>query len=120
MNISKVLIPLLLVFTFISCSEEPITKGVITVYDMDGNTVSGATVVLSQEEITGVTQTNVVSTLVSDFNGQTEHILELEALMNVTAFTLSSSNDTVLLGQSVIRFVYGKTIYKDIEILPAN
>ena len=55
MKISKVLIPLLLVFSFISCSEEPITKGVITVYDMDGNTVSGATVVLSQEEITGVT-----------------------------------------------------------------
>ena len=77
MKISKVLIPLLLVFSFISCSEDPITKGVITVYDMDGNTVSSATVVLSQEEITGVTQTNVISTLVSDFNGQTEHILEL-------------------------------------------
>lgn len=120
MKISKVLIPLLFVFTFISCSEDSITKGVITVYDMDGNTVSGATVIVSQEEIAGVTQTNVVSALVSDFNGQTEHILELEAIMNVKAFTLSSSNDTVLLGQSVIRFVYGKTIYKDIEILPVN
>ncbi|MDA7794564.1 hypothetical protein N8962_02520 [Flavobacteriales bacterium] len=120
MKISKVLIPLLLVFTLISCGEDPITKGVITVYDNEGNTVSGATVVLSQEEISGVTQTNVVSTLVSDYNGQTEHILELEALMNVTAFTLSSSNDTVLLGYNVIRLVYGKTIYVDVEILPTN
>jgi len=120
MKISKVLIPLLIVFSFISCGEDPITMGVITVYDNEGNTVSGATVVLTQEEIAGVTQTNVVSTLVSDYNGQTEHVLELEALMNVTAFTLSASNDTLLLGGSVIRLVYGKTIYKDIEILPVN
>ena len=120
MKISKVLVLLLLVFTFISCGEDPITKGVITVKDNEGNTVSGATVVLSQKEITGVTQTNVVSTLVSDLNGQTEHILELEAIMNITAFTLSPSNDTVLLGQNVIAFVYGKTIYKDVEILPVN
>ena len=62
---------------------------------MDGNTVSGATVIVSQEEIAGVTQTNVVSALVSDFNGQTEHVLELEAIMNVKAFTLSSSTSSL-------------------------
>ena len=63
-----------------------------------GNSVVGAIVKLFQEEIVGVSQTNVISTLVSDFNGQTEHILELEALMNVEAYTLSESSDTILYG----------------------
>ena len=91
---------------------------------MAGNTVTGATIKLYQEDIVGVTQTNVVSTLVSDYNGQTEHIIELEALMNIEAYTLtdyeSSSADTVLYGTSVIRLTRGKTIYKNIEILPVN
>ncbi|MGC6471000.1 MAG: hypothetical protein ACON4E_07005 [Flavobacteriales bacterium] len=120
MKIRQPLFLLLLSLLFISCYKEPPTKGIITVYDNQGNTVSNATVTLSQEEIVGVTQTNVVSALVSDQNGQTEHVFELEALMNVTAFTLSSSNDTLLYGESVIRLTRGKTIYKDIEILPTN
>lgn len=123
-SLSRLLIVLITVFSISSCYEKPLTKGIITVYDMEGNTVSGVTVSLSQENIVGVTQTNVVSTLVSDFNGQTEHVLELEALMNVNAYKLSSSNssviDTLLYGTSVIRLTHGKTIYKDIEILPYN
>jgi len=103
-----------------SCYEEPLTKGIITVYDSSGNNVVGATVKLFQEEIVGVSQTNVISTLVSDFNGQTEHILELEALMNVEAYKLSESSDTILYGASTIRLTRGKTIYKNIEILPVN
>ena len=105
-----------------SCYEEALTKGVINVYDSEGNSISGAIVKLYQEDIVGVTQTNVVSTLVSDFNGQTEHVLELEALMNVEAYTLSDSAtvDTVLYGTTVIRLMRGKTIYKNIEILPLN
>ena len=49
-----------------------------------------------------------------------EHILELEALMNVEAYTLSesASSDTLLYGTTVIRLMRGKTIYKNIEILP--
>ena len=105
-----------------SCYEDPLTKGIITVYDSEGNSVSGAIVKLFQEDVVGVTQTNVVSTLVSDFNGQTEHILELEAIMNVEAYTLSNSNsaDTLLYGTTVIRLIRGKTIYKNIEILIHN
>ena len=122
MKISRLLIVLITVFSISSCYEEPLTKGIITVYDMEGNTVSGVTVTLSQENIVGVTQTNVVSTLVSDYNGQTEHVLELEALMNVNAYTLSNSDslavDTLMYGTSVIRLTRGKTIYKDVEIRP--
>lgn len=120
MKISRLLILIITVLSMSSCYEESPTKGIITVYDIEGNTVSGVTVTLSQENIVGVTQTNVVSTLVSDFNGQTEHILDLEALMNVDAYTLSISDslgvDTLLYGQSVIRLTRGKTIYKDVEI----
>jgi hypothetical protein len=122
MKISRLLIVFITLFSLSSCYEEPLTKGVITVYDMEGNTVSGATVKLYQEDIVGVTQTDVVSTLVSDFNGQTEHVLELEALMNVEAYTLTDaeSADTLLYGTTVIRLTRGKTIYKNIELLPVN
>ena len=122
MKISRLLIVIITLFYMSSCYEEPLTKGIITVYDTDGNPVSGALVKLYQEDIVGVTQTNVVSTLVSDFNGQTEHVLELEALMNVEAYTLSesTSDDTLLYGTTVIRLMRGKTIYKNIEILPLN
>ncbi|MEC8273850.1 MAG: hypothetical protein VXZ76_03335 [Bacteroidota bacterium] len=122
MKISRLLIVIITLFSMSSCYEEPLTKGIITVYDSEGNTVSGAVVKLYQEEIVGVTQTNVVSTLVSDFNGQTEHVLELEALMSVEAYTFSGSTsaDTLLYGTTVIRLMRGKTIYKNIEILPLN
>ena len=122
MKISRQLIVIITLFCMSSCYDEPLTKGVITVYDSEGNTVNGAIVKLYQEDIVGVTQTNVVSTLVSDFNGQTEHVLELEALMNVEAYTLSESTsaDTLLYGTTVVRLMRGKTIYKNIEILPLN
>ena len=120
MRISRLLIVIISLFYMSSCTKETLTKGVITVYDSEGNNVSGAIVKLFQEEIVGVTQTNVVSSSMSDFNGQTEHIIELEALMNVEAYTLSesASADTLLYGASVIRLMRGKTIYKNIEILP--
>tara|TARA_B100001057_G_scaffold455981_1_gene502949 strand:+ start:2678 stop:3046 length:369 start_codon:yes stop_codon:yes gene_type:complete len=122
MKISRLLIIIITLFSISSCYEEPLTKGIITVYDSEGNSVSGAIVKLYQEDIVGVTQTNVVSALVSDFNGQAEHVLELEALMNVEAYTLSesASADTLLYGTTVIRLMRGKTIYKNIEIRPLN
>ena len=65
----------------------------------------------------GVVQTNVVDIQTSDYKGQTEHILQLESIMNVTAVLLGSVNDTVLFGQTVIRFVQGETVYKDVEVI---
>ena len=120
MKISQLLLFLVVSVLISSCYKEPLTKGIITVYDNQGNTVSNATVTLSQKDIVGVNQTYVVSTLVSDYKGQTEHVLELEALMDVTAYTMSASNDTILYGESVIRLTHGKTIYKDVEISPIN
>ena len=121
MKISRLLITFVILFNISSCYKESLTKAIITVYNSDGNTVSGALVKLSQENIVGVNQTNVVSTLVSDFNGQTEHIFELEALMNIEAYTISeSSSDTLLYGTSVIRLMRGKSIYKNVEILETN
>ena len=106
------------VFLLSSCYEEPLTKGVITVYDSSGNTVEGVEVTLSQEDMgPGVTQTNIVDTQTSDYKGQTEHILEMESIMNVTAVLIGSANDTILSGQTVIRFIQGEVVYKDVEVI---
>ena len=42
--------------------------------------------------------------------------------MNVEAYTLTDaeSADTLLYGTTVIRLTRGKTIYKNIELLPVN
>ena len=106
------------IFLLSSCYEDPLTKGVITVYDSNGNTVEGVEVTLSQENMgPGVTQTNIVDIQTSDYKGQTEHILEMESIMNVTAVLLGSANDTVLSGQTIIRFVRGEVVYKDVEVI---
>ena len=58
------------VFLLCSCYEEPLTKGVITVYDSNGNTIEGVEVTLSQEDMgPGVTQTNIVDIQTSDYKG---------------------------------------------------
>ncbi len=107
-----------LIFLLSSCHDEPLTKGVITVFDSSGNTVEGVEVTLSQEDMgPGVTQTNIVDIQTSDYKGQTEHILELESIMNVEAVLLDSANDTILSGQTVIRFIQGEVVYKDVEIV---
>ena len=106
------------IFLLGSCYEEPLTKGVITVYDSSGNTVEGVEVILSQEDMgPGVIQTNIVDIQTSDYKGQTEHILEMESIMNVTAVLLGSASDTVLSGQTIIRFIQGEVVYKDVEVI---
>lgn len=105
-------------FLLSSCYKEPLTKGVITVYDSNGNTVEGVVVTLSQEDMgPGVAQTDIIDIQTSDFKGQTEHILELEAIMNVTAVLLDAGGDTTLLGQTVIRLVQGEVVHKDVEVI---
>ena len=107
-----------LIFLLGSWYEEPLTKGVITVYDSSGNTVEGVEVTLSQEDMgPGVIQTNIVDIQTSDYKGQTEHILEMESIMNVTAGLLGSASDTVLSGQTIIRFIQGEVVYKDVEVI---
>jgi hypothetical protein len=115
---SSMAVCLLISFLISSCSEEPLTKGVITVYDINGSPVSGVEVLLTQKEMgPGITQTDVQDRQISDYKGQTEHIVPMESLMNVYA-TQKQGNDTLLYGASRIRLTQGKTVYKDIEILP--
>ena len=117
MKISSILIFAFLLTALSSCSDDPVATGVITVYNDEGLIVVGAKVVLTQEEILGVSQTNIVSTQFTDSKGQTEHVLDREAVMNVTS-TYVSGNDTLYFGESVIALVLGKTVAKNIEILP--
>lgn len=105
------------VFLLNSCYKEPLTKGIITVYDSSGNTVEGVVVSLSQQDMgPGVAQTDIIDIQTSDYKGQTEHILELESIMNVTAVLLGAVGDTTLFGQTVIRLVQGEVVYKDVEV----
>jgi hypothetical protein len=117
MKISSILIFSFLLIALGSCSEDPVATGVITVYNDEGFIVVGAKVVLSQEEILGVDQTNIVSTQFTDSKGQTEHVLENEAVMNVDAMYILDE-DTLYYGQSVIALILGKTVPKNVEILP--
>ena len=107
------------VLALASCKKESLTKAIITVYDINGNTVPGVTVTLSQEQLgPSVNQTNLISTQISDYNGQTEHVLDLEAIMNVNAYMLTQFGDTLMAGFTTVRLFGGRTISKDIEITP--
>ena len=100
-----------------SCQKEEPTKAIITVYNNSGDRVVGAVVTLSQEQLgPGVNQTNLTSTQTSDYNGETEHVLELEAIMNVDAVLYNNSGNILQTGATVVRFVKGKTVRKDVEI----
>lgn len=100
-----------------SCHKEDPTKAIITVYNSAGERVVGAVVTLSQEQLgPGVNQTNITSTQTSDYNGETEHVLELEAIMNVDAVLFNSGGNILQTGSTVVRFVKGKTVRKDVEI----
>ena len=60
MKSSHFLLLLLVSFYLSSCYKEPLTKGVITIYDEQGNTVSGVEVRLSQENIVGIEQSKKI------------------------------------------------------------
>ena len=118
MKSSHFLLLLLVSFYLSSCYKEPLTKGIITVYNEQGNTVSGVEVRLSQENFVGIEQTYVESIQFSDANGRSEHVLENEAVMNVDAVLYdANTSDTLYYGQSVIRLTYGSTINKNVQIL---
>lgn len=105
------------IFLLSSCYEEPLTKGIIAVYDRHGNAMPDVVVTLSQEDLgVGVNQTNVVSIQTSDSQGQTEHVVEAEAIMNIDA-VLYLGVDTLLYGHSAIRLEHGKTVKKNVEII---
>ena len=117
MKSSHILLLLFILFCLTSCYKDPVTKGIITVYDEQGNTVSCVEVRLSQENIPGIDQTYIESIQITDFSGKSEHVLEKEAIMNIDAVLyLGETMDTLYYGQSTIRLVYGNTINKNVQL----
>jgi hypothetical protein len=117
MKRALILLSAFLVVSLSSCRKETYTKGIITVYNAEGIPVPGVMVTLSQNDMgPGVDQTNVVSVQTTDAYGQSEHVFEHEAIMNIDAVMMAEA-DTILSGKSVIRLVKGKSIYKDVEVV---
>ena len=99
-----------------SCKKSEDTKAIITIVDINGDVVEGAKVRLHQDgQISQAGQYSEVSDEQwTDNNGQTEHVFEHEAILNVTANKWVGTNE--LKGENVIRLLKHKTVSKTIEI----
>ena len=103
-------------FSLNSCKKPEDTKAIITIIDINGNVVEGVKVKLHQDgQISQAGQYSEVSDEQwTDNNGQTEHVFEYEAILNVTANKWVGTNE--LKGENVIRLLKNKTVSKTIEI----
>lgn len=99
-----------------SCKKPEDTKALITVVDINGDPVEEAKVRLHQDgQISQAGQYSEVSDEQwTDNNGQTEHVFEHEAILNVTVSKWAGINE--LKGENVIRLLKHKTVSKTIEI----
>lgn len=102
--------------TLNSCKKAEDTKAIITVLDINGDPVEGAKVKLHQDgQISQAGQYSEVSDeQETDNNGQTEHVFEHEAILNVSISKWVGTNE--LTGENVIRLLKHKTVSKTIEI----
>jgi len=102
--------------TFNSCKKPDDTKAIITVVDINGAVVKDAKVRLHQDG--QVSQSGQYSEITNeqwtDDNGQTEHVFEHEAILNVDVNIWIGTNE--LTGKNVIRLLKNKTVSKTIEI----
>ena len=116
---------LIILTTFTSCEKAKDTIGVIIVQDFSGNTVSGATVALHQDEATGPLGQNpnenpdelpytIRKTDITDANGRAEFTYTLEAILQVDVEKIQG-NDT-LRGSNIIRMIKEKTVTQVVEI----
>ena len=99
-----------------SCKKPADTKAIITVVDINGAIVEGAKVRLHQDgQISQSGQYSEVSDEQwTDYNGQTEHVFEHEAILNVDISKWIGTNE--LVGSNVINLQKNKTVSKTIEI----
>lgn len=97
---------------FSSCEKEDPTKAVITVFDILGAPVAGATVKLDVDP--SATNNTIVSylpaTSTTDGSGKAEFEFKLEAVLNIEVW---NGNDTVT---DFIRLEQGKTIEKSVTL----
>ena len=92
-----------------SCTKEKDTIGIIKVVNSNGQTMSGVTVVLDQQNTDPGTDpiSNLKQTKKTDASGRAEFIYRYEAILDVNV-SKTSGNDTYQ-GSGVIRLLRGKT-----------
>ena len=114
---------LLFLFVFItstisSCEKVKDTIGVIIVKDSNGNTVSGATVVLHQDGAVSqqgsAANSEIRKVNITDANGRAEFTYELEAILQVDVEKVDGNN--VYTGTNIIRLLKEKTVTQIVEI----
>ena len=108
----------LFLLTLTSCSKEAETKAIITVIDINKDPVQGAKVRLHQDGL--ISSTGNISQVFdeqwTDNNGQTEHVFEHEAILNVSVKKMLNNNTDSIIGENVIRLLKEKTVSKTVEI----
>ena len=99
-----------------SCKKPEDTKAIITVIDVNGGVVVGATVRMHQDGLISPSgqYSEVSDEQNTDNSGKTEHVFEHEAILNVDVVKPLVGND--LTGSNVIRLLKHKTVSKTIEI----
>ena len=116
--LKSVLISLVTIFslTLNSCKKPADTIAIITIIDINGNTVEGARVTLHQDG--QISQTGQYSEIFNekftDSSGKTEHTFEHEAILNIDVSKWEGTNE--LTGTNVVRLLKNKTVEKTIEI----
>ena len=104
--------------TFIACEKAKDTIGIIIVKDSNGNTVSGATVVLHQDGVISPqgnsSNPELRKTDVTDANGRAEFTYELEAIFQVDVEKIDGNN--IYNGFNIIRLLKEKTVTQVVEI----
>jgi hypothetical protein len=104
--------------TFIACEKAKDTIGIIIVKDSNGNTVSGATVVLHQDGAISPQGNSSNPELrkidVTDANGRAEFTYELEAIFQVDVEKIDGNNSYN--GFNIIRLLKEKTVTQVVEI----
>ena len=103
-------------FTFNSCEKPTDTIAIITVVDINGNTVEGVRVRLHQDGLISQTgyQSIVSDEQWTDNNGQTEHVFEHEAILDIDVSKWIGTNE--LTGSNVVRLLKEKTVSKSVQI----
>ena len=99
-----------------SCKKPEDTKAIITVIDVNGGVVVGATVRLHQDGLISPSgqYSEVSDEQNTDNSGKTEHVFEHEAILNIDVNKWVGTNE--LTGSNVIRLLKHKTVSKTIEI----
>jgi len=99
-----------------SCKKPEDTKAIITVIDVNGDVVVGATVKLHQDGLRSPSgqYSEVSDEQKTDNSGKTEHVFEHEAILKVDAYKWAGTDS--IYGSNVIRLLKHKTVSKTIEI----